>query len=83
LAIAASLLYVWAQVSSAIEEPSGTRSSRTSSTSASTTSGGGGKDAQILSKLNEILANQHTILQKFDAMMEELRIIKIRATPRS
>ena len=31
-------------------------------------------------KLDEILAKQETILQKFDAIMEELRIIKIRTT---
>lgn len=31
-------------------------------------------------KLNEILAAQQTILQKLDAVMEELRIIKVRAT---
>lgn len=37
-------------------------------------------DAAIKKKLDEILANQATILQKLDAMTEELRIIKIRAT---
>jgi hypothetical protein len=31
-------------------------------------------------KLDEVLANQKAILQKFDAVMEELRVIKIRAT---
>lgn len=41
----------------------------------------------ILKRLNEILdnqktilANQQTIFQKFDAVMEELRIVKVRAT---
>lgn len=34
-------------------------------------------------KLDEILANQKTILQRFDQVMEELRIIKVRATLRS
>ncbi len=31
-------------------------------------------------KLDQILQNQQEILQRFDAIMEELRIIKIRAT---
>ena len=34
-------------------------------------------------KLDEVLANQQTILQKFDMVMEELRIIKVRATLRT
>ena len=37
----------------------------------------------IEKKLDEILANQQTILQRFDQVMEELRIIKVRATLRS
>ena len=31
-------------------------------------------------KLDEVLATQQTILQKLDEMMEELRVIKVRAT---
>ena len=81
LGMIVSLLYIWAQIASAIEEPSETKPSQAASKPASTISGG--KEAKILSKLDEILANQHTILQKFDAIMEELRIIKVRATPRS
>ena len=37
---------------------------------------------QILKNQQDILANQTAILQKFDAVMEELRIIKVRATLR-
>ena len=38
-------------------------------------------DAQVLEKqLEQILATQQTILQKLDDVMEELRIIKVRAT---
>jgi hypothetical protein len=37
---------------------------------------------EILTKQEEILANQATLLQKFDVVMEELRIIKVRATIR-
>ena len=48
------------------------RSSRSSKTPSS------GSSANIESKLDEILANQQAILQKFDAIMEELRIIKVR-----
>ncbi|MBI3323982.1 MAG: hypothetical protein HYZ92_01740 [Candidatus Omnitrophica bacterium] len=36
--------------------------------------------AAIERKLNEILNNQTAILQQLDAMMEELKIIKVRAT---
>ena len=36
----------------------------------------------IEKKLGEILANQETILQRLDQVMEELRIIKVRATLR-
>ncbi len=37
---------------------------------------------EILKNQEQILANQTPILQKFDAVMEELRIIKVRATLR-
>ncbi len=82
---ALSLLFFFViviQRSSALEAPTEGRPSRTVSKPASTGSSGG-KDAQILSRLDEILANQRTILEKFDAIMEELRIIKVRATPKS
>jgi len=35
---------------------------------------------KILDNQTAILKNQQTILQRFDAVMEELRIIKMRAT---
>ena len=37
---------------------------------------------ELLAQQKEVLANQATILQRFDAVMEELRIIKVRATIR-
>ena len=38
-------------------------------------------DPRVLEKkLEEVLATQQTILQKLDELMEELRIIKVRAT---
>ncbi|MBI4354345.1 MAG: hypothetical protein HY595_03830 [Candidatus Omnitrophica bacterium] len=36
--------------------------------------------ASIDKKLHTLLENQQLILQKFDAVMEELRIVKIRCT---
>ena len=38
--------------------------------------------SKVLANQEKILANQAEILQKFDAVMEELRIIKVRATIR-
>ena len=38
--------------------------------------------ARMEEKLDRILANQQTILQRFDQVMEELRIVKVRATAR-
>ena len=50
---------------------------------------GAGKEEKILKKLDEVLTNQattrqqlDTVMQRFDAIMEELRIIKVRATIR-
>lgn len=53
----------------AAEEGASSRSSR-------------GENATLEDKLDQILSNQQLILQKFDAVMEELRIIKVRATLR-
>jgi len=36
--------------------------------------------AAIEKKLDVILANQQTVLQKLDAVMEELRVVKVRCT---
>lgn len=38
------------------------------------------KVEKVLANQGTILANQQTILTKFDEVMEELRIIKVRAT---
>jgi len=54
------------------EEAVSKRSPRSSKSSS------GGPSASVDQKLDEILANQKAILQKFDAIMEELRIIKVR-----
>lgn len=37
---------------------------------------------RIDDKLNQVLVNQQAVLQKFEAIKQELRIIKVRATSR-
>lgn len=44
------------------------------------TQGDRAREARIEQKLDQILSNQQTILQRFDQVMEELRIVKVRAT---
>lgn len=58
---------------------SGNRSSR-STTSSRTETSSRSSDASIQTKLDEILANQKKILEEFEVVKEELRIIKIRAS---
>ena len=41
-----------------------------------------GQDSDIAGKLDQIIANQKTIMQSIDAIKEELYIIKIRVTQR-
>jgi hypothetical protein len=55
------------------EEVPTSRSTRSSKSSS-------GSNANLEKKLDEILAKQETILQKFDTVMEELRIIKVRTS---
>ena len=75
-------LGLWAPWGAAAEEAS-SKSSRRSRASATKEAGGETSDtAHLEAKLDEILATQQTILSKFDAIMEELRIIKVRATLR-
>ena len=64
---------------SANDDTSSNKSSRSSRASTAKEGGGG---ANIEAKLDEILSTQQTILQQFDAVMEELRIIKVRSTLR-
>ncbi len=76
---------LWSIAASSADEPSDRASrSRTRSSVASADQSNQSKEkdqnAQIERKLDEILSNQQTILQRFDAVMEELRIIKVRAT---
>jgi hypothetical protein len=62
--------------------PGTTRAVRSADTSRSTRTSDEGREARIETKLDQVLANQETILAKMDQMMEELKIIKIRATVR-
>ena len=62
-----------------------TRSSRPAKPAGTSSASDTGKDkdlAAIERKLDQIIQTQSAILQKFDAVMEELRIIKVRATIR-
>ena len=66
------------------EEPAtSSRPSARAGAKAAGSSSPSAKDALIERKLDQILAGQQAILQKFDAIMEELRIIKVRTTIRS
>ena len=59
--------------------------SRSGRRSAGTSGGGGetstaGDTKKLDAKLDQILQNQERIFQRFDEVMEELRIVKVRAT---
>jgi hypothetical protein len=41
-----------------------------------------GREGRLEAKLDQVLANQDAMLAKLDQMMEELKVIKIRATVR-
>ena len=58
------------------------RSSKTAKAAAGKTDETEKLDPQVEAKLNDILAHQEQILQRLDQVMEELRIVKIRATVR-
>ncbi len=59
------------------EESSRQRSRSTRSSGTSASSGG---DAKVEQKLDEILDNQQKLFTRLDQIMEELKIVKIRAT---
>ncbi len=46
-------------------------------------SGGQGRQASVEAKLERILSNQRTILEKQQAVKEEVRIIQVRASSRA
>lgn len=62
-----------------------TSKTRVSSSAAAGSEGSQASDRKLAAleeKLEQVLANQQTILQKFDALMEEMRIIKVRVSLR-
>ena len=71
-----------AMVATAVEPRTSRAAGATASESASDHATVEKKLREILKNQEQVLANQATILQKFDAVMEELRIIKVRATIR-
>ena len=77
LAVLLAGLWVFAQPLRAAE-----RSSKTAKAAAEKTDEAGKLDPQVEARLNDILAHQQEILQRLDQVMEELKIIKIRATVR-
>ena len=77
LAVLIAGLWVSAQPLRAAE-----RSSKTAKAAAEKTDEAGKLDPQVEARLNDILAHQQEILQRLDQVMEELKIIKIRATVR-
>lgn len=56
-----------------------TKSSKASRTAAAKSSTYQGDLAPVLEKLDALLENQDKINERFDAVMEELRIVKVRA----
>ena len=75
-AMVLSLAVLWHQSLSHGED--GTAQDHRSSTSGSQVKSS--DLSRLQSKLDQVLDNQQTILKKFDAVMDELRIIKVRAT---
>ena len=59
-----------------------TSTSPSADASRSTRASDTGREAKIEAKLDQILANQDRMFAKLDEVMEELKIVKIRATLR-
>ena len=73
----AGLLAIGVQQVGVVAQETTARRSRTTPTGAAVSDS---DFARLEKRLDEIAATQAQILQKFDVVMEELRIIKIRAT---
>lgn len=73
----AGLLAIGVQQAGVVAQETAARRSRAPSADAAVS---GAEFARLEKRLDEIAATQAQILQKFDMVMEELRIIKIRAT---
>ena len=68
-------LGLWVKSETQAAEPG-----RSSRSSRPPSSGDGTGEDVVARKLDQVLATQETILQRLDEVMEELRIVKIRAT---
>lgn len=68
--------------SSSRSSASRTSTSRSAEAGRSTRTSATGREARIEEKLDQILANQDRLFAKLDEVMEELKIVKIRATLR-
>ncbi len=82
-----ALAGVWSQTARAVDEGesgAAATSSRASRAARGTASAEQSKIdrklQEILKNQEQILANQQTILSRFDAVMDELRIVKVRAS---
>ena len=73
----AGLLAIGVQQGGVVAQETAARRSRAPSAGAAVS---GTEFARLEKRLDEIAATQTQILQKFDMVMEELRIIKIRTT---
>lgn len=89
--VCAGAFWVVASLSRAAEEETApthsTRAGRTTTpqmadTNRSTRTSDTGRAARVEAKLDQVLANQERILARLDEVMEELKIVKIRATVR-
>jgi len=83
LGIGLSLSLLWSYAMA--EEDAASSSSRSTRRTAAKTAGGMVESkierqlSEILKNQEKILENQATIFQRFDAVMEELRIVKVRS----
>ena len=69
---------LWSQTGAQAEAPS--RSSRPPRVPSAGETGGEVDTKKLDAKLDQILANQEKLFQRLDEVMEELKIVKVRAT---
>ena len=81
----ATTLGVWASASDTEDASRSSRATRSTAKTSASKPSPGDERAELVhldEKLDRILANEEQIMKKFDEMMEELRIIKVRASIR-
>ncbi len=85
VACLAATLGTWVSASDSEDVSRNSRSSRSTTKTSASKPNPGDERAELVhldEKLDRILANEEQILKKFDEIMEELRIIKVRASIR-